>query len=215
MGMKLEKQFDLGETVDEGWKVVVEGGRGCSWMAGAEVAEVVDERAFRGGMKVKVGPVTVAYKGQARIVEIDDAGRAVKLLGEGKEAGSGGAVKALITSRVVGLPGGLARVAIDADVDLAGKIVQFGRGMIDQVTDQLFARFVAGVRAQLAAPTDVPAAAGASGTAATAGRIAPGRERSARAEPIHLVPLPPRAVSGALANALPRLFRRRALRAPG
>ncbi len=148
MGMKIEKQFELRAPVDEVWKFLLDPRRALSCMPGAELTEMVDERTFRGAIKVKVGPVTVAYKGQARIVEIDDAGRAVKLLGEGKEAGSGGAVKALITSRVVGLPGGLARVAIDADVDLAGKIVQFGRGMIDQVTDQLFARFVAGVRAE-------------------------------------------------------------------
>lgn len=173
--MKIAKQFQVKAPIGEVWTFLLDPRQSLACMPGAELTEVQDERTFLGAIKVKVGPVTVGYKGKATMTEVDEARHLVRLLGEGREAGSGGAVKALITSSVVELPGGLSQVSVDADVELAGKIVQFGRSMIDQVSDQLFNRFVTAVRARLEKPAgSTAAAAGAGGSDSGGGAHAAG-----------------------------------------
>lgn len=234
--MKIAKQFQVKAPIDEVWKFLLDPRKSLACMPGAELTEVKDERTFLGAIKVKVGPVTVTYKGQANLTEVDEARHLVRILGEGREAGSAGAVKALITSSVVELPGRLSQVSVDADVDLAGKIVQFGRGMIDQVSDQLFNRFVAAVRAQLEKPaaTDAggsvgaggasaavagsangAAAAGVSAGASAVAAATPAGAQSAlasppAAEPIRILPILMRAFFGSIAGFFRRLLGRAA-----
>ncbi len=161
MATRIEERFTVRAPPQAVWEFLVDPRRVVTCLPGAELTEVVDEHTFLGAVKVKVGPVTVAYKGKVLLGERDDATRTVRMTGEGRESGGAGAARMTMESRVVEAPGG-AEVSVRSDVDVAGRLVQLGRGMIEQVSHQLFAQFAGNVRAALeAAPAGegAPAAA--------------------------------------------------------
>ena len=118
-----------------------------------ELTSVQDETTFLGKVKVKVGPVVAAYSGKVVITARDDAARVVRMVGEGRESAGGGSAKVSITSTVVALDAGRTEVRVSADLDIVGKIAQFGRGMIESVNKQMFRQFAECVRATLESST--------------------------------------------------------------
>lgn len=164
MATRIEERFTVRAPPRAVWEFLVDPRRVVTCLPGAELTEVVDERTFLGTVKVKVGPVTVAYKGKVLLGERDDATRTVRMSGEGRESGGAGAARMTMESRVAEAPDG-AEVSVRSDVDIAGRLVQLGRGMIEQVSHQLFAQFAANVRAALEA---APAGEGGGPAAAPA-----------------------------------------------
>ena len=149
MPLKTEETFQLRAPADRVWAYLIDPRNVVSCLPGAELTSVENESTFLGKVKVKVGPVVAAYSGKVIITERDDAARIVRMTGEGKEGGGGGSAKVAITSTVVELPGGLSEVRVTADLDIVGKIAQFGRGMIESVNKQMFRQFTECVRATL------------------------------------------------------------------
>src|SRR5215510_12827393 len=98
--------------------------------------------------------MTMSYKGLVKFTELDEQGRQVRMVGEGREAGGAGSAKVTMLSKVAPLDGGGALVVVNAEVDLVGKIVQFGRGMIEEVSRQLFRQFSACVKQSLEASNE-------------------------------------------------------------
>lgn len=141
MAFRIEEKFQVQAPPDRVWAYLIDPRRVVVCMPGAELEEVVDERTFHGNAKVKVGPVTVGYKAKVRLTEVDPGAHRVRMLAEGRETGGAGAVKVVMASLVSPLEGGGAEVAVEADVDLAGRLVQFGRGLIGDVSKQLFRQF--------------------------------------------------------------------------
>jgi hypothetical protein len=93
--------------------------------------------------------MTMSYKGLVKFTEVDEQGRQVRMVGEGRETGGAGSAKVTMLSKVTPLDGRGALVVVSADVDLVGKVVQFGRGMIEEVSRQLFRQFSACVKKHL------------------------------------------------------------------
>jgi carbon monoxide dehydrogenase subunit G len=148
---------------------------------------VVDPRTFLGAVKVKVGPVTVGYKGKVNLVEIDEAGRRVRMTGEGREAGGAGSARMNMESRLTPQPGGLTEVVVVSEVDVVGRLVQLGRGMIEQVSHQVFLQFAERVRAHLERPAAAAAAGSPEAASAVAEAAAPASPGPA--EPLRAFPL--------------------------
>jgi carbon monoxide dehydrogenase subunit G len=111
--------------------------------------EQQDERTFLGAIKVKVGPLSMSYKGQAQFTEINEQTHQVRMVGDAREVGGSGSTKVSMLSTVAPLAGGGSEVLVNADIDLVGKIVQFGRGMIEEVSRQMFRQFSTCVRQRL------------------------------------------------------------------
>ena len=149
MPLKTEETFQLRAPADRVWAYLTDPRHVVSCLPGAELTSVEDESTFLGKVKVKVGPVVAAYSGKVVITERDDAARTVRMVGEGKEGGGGGSAKVAITSTVVELPSGVTEVRVTADLDIVGRIAQFGRGMIESVNRQMFRQFTECVRATL------------------------------------------------------------------
>jgi uncharacterized protein len=131
-------------------------------------------------VKIKVGPITAQFKGQASFVEKDDAGRRAVLKAEGRDTGGKGNASALITA-LVEPDGDRSTCTVTTDLTITGKVAQFGRGALVDVSTKLLNQFVDCLEAKLAADktvtameeaavtptaTDAPAAASAR-TAAT------------------------------------------------
>ncbi|HET7825093.1 MAG TPA: SRPBCC domain-containing protein [Anaeromyxobacter sp.] len=148
MAIHIEERFRVNAPVQAVWDYLIDPRRVVGCLPGAELTEVVDDRTFNGAVKVKVGTVTVSYKGRVRIVEVDVSAHRVRMEGEGRES-------------TVSQVDGAAEVVVRSDVDVVGRLVQLGRGMIEQVSHQIFQQFSACVRGTL----EAEAAAKAAGTA--------------------------------------------------
>ncbi|MGH9031718.1 MAG: SRPBCC family protein [Acidimicrobiia bacterium] len=138
--MKIEDRFRVDVPVEEAWRVLLDIERIAPCMPGAELQEVEGEE-YRGVVKVKVGPITAQYKGAARLVEADaDAHRAV-IEAQGRDTRGQGNASATITMSLAA-DGAGTEVSIDNDVTVTGKVAQFGRGVMADVSSKLLAQFV-------------------------------------------------------------------------
>jgi carbon monoxide dehydrogenase subunit G len=149
MPFKIEEEFEVRAPVQQVWEYLIDPAKVVVCIPGAELLEAQDERTFVGAVKVKLGPMSMSFKGLMRFTEVDEQGHQVRMVGEGREAGGAGSAKVTMLSKVAPLKGVGAMVVVNAEVDLVGKVVQFGRGMIDEVSRQLFRQFSACVKQRL------------------------------------------------------------------
>ena len=168
MAIEIRETFQVAAPVDRVWRFLMDPAQVASCMPGASLDEVVDERTFLGSVRVRLGAISASYKGRVRFDEIDAAAHTVRALAEGREPG-GGTARGALTSRLSALPGGGTEVIAEASVDLTGKVVQVGRGMIQAVSAQLFKEFAAKLRASLEAPAGDAALAAPARDAARSG----------------------------------------------
>ncbi|MFN8544472.1 MAG: SRPBCC family protein [Candidatus Binatia bacterium] len=193
MAVEIRETFQVRAPIAAVWAFVMDPRRVVTCLPGAELEEIVDDRTFVGSVKVKVGAITASYKGRVRLEQVDEQAHTVQMLAEGKETG-GGLAKGTMSSRMRTVSDGQTEVVAEASVDLTGRIMQVGRGMIQGVSQQLFKQFVARLQEQLAAAE----AASASGTAA------PIATMPAKAEPLHILPV----ILRVAWEAVVRFFRR-------
>ena len=162
MAFKIEERFEVQAPVERVWKYLIDPKRVVECLPGAELIEQQDDHTFLGAIKVKVGPLSMSYKGQAKFTEMNEQTHQVRMVGDAREVGGSGSTKISMLSTVAPLANGGSEVLVNADIDLVGKIVQFGRGMIEEVSRQMFRQFSTCVRQQLevaadSQPTDKPA----------------------------------------------------------
>ncbi len=180
--MKLEHEFRVDADVDVAWRVLLDIERIAPCMPGAQLQEV-DGDEYRGIVKVKVGPITAQYKGTARVAEADEAGRRLVLRAEGRDTRGQGNASATITA-LLAPDGDGTQVSVDTDLNVTGKVAQFGRGVMADVSQKLLGQFVdclqttilgPGAPAPTSAPpaTGMPDAAGAAPTGETEPASAP------------------------------------------
>jgi carbon monoxide dehydrogenase subunit G len=187
--MELENEFRVQAPVDRAWQVLTDLERIAPCMPGAQLQEVEGDE-HRGVVKVKVGPITAQYKGVARIVDRDREGGRLVLRAEGRETRGQGNASALITANLAA-DGEATRVTINTDLTVTGKVAQFGRGVLVDVSAKLLTQFVECLEADVLA-AEAPAAPAAAPAAAaevpTNGEAAPVRRvESAPAAPVDLM----------------------------
>jgi carbon monoxide dehydrogenase subunit G len=137
--MKIEDEFRVDVPVEQAWNVLLDVERIAPCMPGAQLQEVEGEE-YRGIVKVKVGPITAQYKGVAKIVEADEANRRLVLSAEGRDTRGQGTASAKVTATLT--PDGSNTVVhIDTDLNVTGKVAQFGRGVMADVSSKLLGQF--------------------------------------------------------------------------
>ena len=151
MAFKIEERFEVQAPVERVWKYLIDPKRVVECLPGAELIEQQDEHTFLGAIKVKVGPLSMSYKGQGKFTEINEETHQVRMVGDAREVSGSGSTKVSMLSTVSPLANGGSEVLVNADIDLVGKIVQFGRGMIQEVSKQMFRQFSTCVKKQLEA----------------------------------------------------------------
>ncbi len=137
--MQLDHQFTVPAPVEDAWKVLLDVPRIAPCMPGATLDEF-DGETFTGSVKVKLGPITLVYKGQGRFVETDEAAHRLVMAASGKEARGSGTAAATITSSLVG-DGDSTRVDVTTELRITGRPAQFGRGMVNDVGAKLLGQF--------------------------------------------------------------------------
>ena len=206
MAIEIEETFQVHAPIEMVWGFLLDPQRVAPCMPGAELDEVVDERTFHGTVKIKVGAITARYKGKVQLTKVDPVARTIEMSAEGRET-SGGTAKGAMASAMRALGDGRTEVVAKATVDLTGRIVQVGRGMIQGVSHQLFLQFVSAVQGAL--EPLAAAASPANGAAETAPPTGPRARPDAQA--IRVLPL----VLRVMWTALVRFFRRLLGRNPG
>jgi hypothetical protein len=187
--MELSNEFRVGVSVPETWKVLTDVERIAPMLPGAQLQEVEGEE-YRGVVKVKVGPITAQYKGQATFVERDEAAGRVVLKATGRDTRGQGNANALITATMTP-EGDSTRVSVVTDLTITGKVAQFGRGVLAEVSSKLIGQFVDALEADIEASgnpgapnaTDPDAAPGPS-VAAPDNGAGPETETSASTSPL-------------------------------
>ena len=137
--MKIEDSFRVEVPVEEAWKVLLDLERIAPCLPGAQLTEVEGDE-YRGTVKIKVGPITAQYKGVAKIEEADEANRKVVLQAEGRDTRGQGNASATVTATLVP-DGDGTTVNIDTDLNITGKVAQFGRGVMADVSSKLLGQF--------------------------------------------------------------------------
>jgi len=174
MAFKIEERFEVRAPVERVWKYLIDPARVVECLPGAELVEMTDAQNFVGAIKVKVGPLAMSYKGKAKFTEVNEETHQVRMVGDGREVGGSGSTKVTMLSTVAPLAnGGGSEVVVNAEVELVGKIVQFGRGMIEEVSRQMFRQFSTCVRAKLEVVEDAQPAEKSVETEAKAVAAAP------------------------------------------
>lgn len=138
--MELKSEFRVGIPVEQAWSTLTDVEFIAPCMPGAQLTEV-DGDEFKGGVKVKVGPITAQYKGSAKFVELDEANRRIVLEASGRDSRGAGNAAAEVTAEMTPDGDGTV-VSIATDLKVTGKVAQFGRGVMADVTEKLIGQFV-------------------------------------------------------------------------
>ena len=166
--MELNNEFRVAVPAATTWQVLTDVERVAPCIPGAQLLSV-DGDDFTGAVKVKVGPITVSYKGEASFQEKDEAAQRVVIKASGKETRGSGNAAALVTAQLKdeGTHGSL--VSITTDLTISGKAAQFGRGVLADVSTNLIGQFARNLEAELLGGS---APAGTSSSAAAAPSVA-------------------------------------------
>ncbi len=215
MAIEIKEEFEIEAPVERVWEFVTTPEKVVPCIPGASLAEVIDDRNFLGRVKVKLGAVSAAFKGKIQFADVDNEKYVLRMVAEGKDP-SGGTAKGTITCSLEPVANGNTQLSTSAEVDITGKVMQVGRGMIQGVSHQLFLQFAKNIKTRLEAGTE-----SLSGGADTA---SPARERDAnspKAEaqptsppaeveevPLKVLPLLLKALAAGLSNFFRRIFGR-------
>lgn len=149
MPIKIEKSFQTPESADEVWKILgdVRAVAGC--VPGAQITEAIDDRTYKGVIKVKLGPSVSDYKGEAHIERLDDQNREIEVIGKGQDVRGKGSASMKMTGRVRDLPEGGSEVITISELNVIGILAQMGSRMIQEVANQMFEQFTKNLRQRL------------------------------------------------------------------
>jgi uncharacterized protein len=138
--MELTNEFHVAVPVSRAWAVLTDVELIAPCLPGAQLEEI-EGNEYRGGVKIKVGPITAQYKGKATFIEKDDVNHKAVLRAEGRDTKGQGNASATITATLVAAGTGT-DVTVVTDLTITGKVAQFGRGVLADVSAKLLGQFV-------------------------------------------------------------------------
>src|ERR1700742_4928090 len=158
MAIELDNSFTVPVPPEKAWDVLLDVERIAPCMPGASVQSISDDgNEIEGQVKVKLGPLSLTYKGTAKFTDKDQAGRTIAIEATGKETRGAGTPSANVQASLTpGDTDGSTLVAIHTSLNVTGRPAQFGRSLLPEVSGKLIAQFAANLEALIAA--DNPAA---------------------------------------------------------
>lgn len=151
--MKLENSFTVAAPIDQTWKTLLDIERVATCLPGAKIEPADDDGVFRGAMKVRLGPITVDYRGTAKLQDVDEDTHTASIAVQAREAKGQGTAAAVIRNELSSQNGGTRVVAI-TDLKITGRQAQFGRGIMEDVATTMMGEFAKRLEAEIqAGPT--------------------------------------------------------------
>lgn len=175
--MKFDNHFEVPAPPEQVWAHLLDVEAVVPCMPGAELTETVDERTWKGQVTIKLGAVSLTFKGTVSMTERDDEAKRVALDAKGMEARGKGQATATVTSTMTATADGGTRVDMHTDLSLSGQAAQMGRGMIGDVSQRLASEFADCIAEELTAQPTSPTAGAAAAGSAGAGDTTAGAKR--------------------------------------
>ena len=138
--MDLNNEIEVNAPIEEVWQAFNTPEKIAPCLPGAELHEV-DGDNFHGAVKIKVGPITAQYKGTATYQEKDQASKRIIIKGDGRDTRGAGNASALITAELSEISPSVTNVKVLTELTITGKVAQFGRGAISDVSGKLMTQF--------------------------------------------------------------------------
>ena len=155
MALQFEHAFLVKASPDRVWSYLTDPYRVAPALPGASITGKVDDQTYTGGITVKVGPVSAKYRGTVRFEKLDPATRTAEIVARGQDTSGRGGADMRMTSRIVEKAAGESEVSVVSEVSVTGIMAQFGRGLMQDVSDQMLQRFTEAMRAELEKPEAV------------------------------------------------------------
>ena len=171
--MDLNHQFTVNVPIDEAWVILTDLERIAPCLPGAQLTEIEGD-TYRGQVKIKVGPILAQFKGQASFLSRDDVAHKASLKGEGRDTTGKGNASAVITAELTSVSPTSTTCTVHTDLTISGKVAQFGRGALADVSDKLLAQFSENLNQLITgAPAPAPSTPATAVAAATVETAAP------------------------------------------
>lgn len=196
--MELVNEFTVNRPIDEAWAVLTDVEKIAPCLPGAQLQEIEGD-IYRGVVKVKVGPISAALKGEASFVERDDINHRAVLKGDGRDTKGNGNASALITASLEELTPTSAKCVVHTDLNMTGKVAQFGRGALGDISSKLMQQFAKNLDEMLAkdaaidASGEAVAAAEPNGMGESAEPVEPVVASASSTQPAHASTSAPKA----------------------
>ena len=191
--MQIESTFSVVAPIDEVWETLMDFEKVASCVPGAEILNKLSDDAYQVGMKVKVGPITMQYRGQMTVMERDAVAHKAVFEGRAQEARGQGTAQGSATMILVESEG-TTQGSVTADVDLSGKVAAMGKGIIGGVTDQMMALFAQNLQTMLSesgTPSPEPEPTGETADAESPSAAQPRAHKPMQAAPVRATPASP------------------------
>src|ERR671929_766628 len=146
--MRFENHFEVGAPIDEVWGAVLDVERVAPTVPGAQVLDRVGDDAYQVAIKVKVGPMSMTYRGEVEITERDELAHRAVMKARAKESRGQGTADADVTMSLIGRDGGTS-ATVTTDVQLSGKVATMGQGVLQDVSRRLVETFAANLATML------------------------------------------------------------------
>lgn len=180
MAEQLVNEFTVNRPIEEAWPIITDVEKIAPCMPGAELQEISEDddkgEVYSGVVKVKLGAISTQFKGDAYFIERDDPNYRAVIKGKGRDTGGRGNASADITAQAESLSPTSTKVNVSTDLQITGKVAQFGRGILGDVSAKLIDQFAQNLNQMIdedgasASPeTDTPAVDQATESAADAG----------------------------------------------
>jgi uncharacterized protein len=148
MAEQIVNEFTVNRPIDEAWPIICDVERIAPCLPGAELEEIEGD-VYRGKVKVKLGAVTAQFKGEAQFVERDDDAHRARLRAKGRDTGGRGNAEADIVAEAQSLSPTSTKCSVTADLHITGKVAQFGRGIMGDVSKKLMDQFASNLNRML------------------------------------------------------------------
>jgi carbon monoxide dehydrogenase subunit G len=165
MALKIEKTFEVQEAIEKVWAVLSDPRKVATCVPGAQITEQVDEKTYKGAIKVKVGPSVTDYNGEVQIVRLDTENHEIEILGKGQDVRGRGSASMKMTGKLRALPSSGTEVTSVSEINVVGILAQMGSRVITEVSNIMFGEFVKNFQTRLQQPSDAPAGQAASAEA--------------------------------------------------
>jgi uncharacterized protein len=173
MAEQIVNEFTVNRPIDEAWPIICDVERIAPCLPGAELEEIEGD-VYRGKVKVKLGAVNAQFKGEAQFVERDDTAHQARLKAKGRDTGGRGNAEADIVAGAEALSPTSTKCTVTADLHITGKVAQFGRGIMGDVSKKLMDQFATNLNRMLDEQGDVSASQPPPAAAAAAAASVPG-----------------------------------------
>ena len=140
MAELITNEFTVNLPIDEAWPIICDVERIAPCLPGAQLQEI-EGTTYRGVVKIKLGAITANFKGEAEFIERDDTTHRAKLAASGRDTGGRGNARADVTAEAESLSPTSTRCTVTAELNITGKVAQFGRGIMGDVSKKLMDQF--------------------------------------------------------------------------